>query len=239
MTKYDYNKQTWYNEDIEYLFDTEITEYDIVDAGFSLIKQFKLLPEEKIKELERIDKGVKRHIAVGKLQRDDKEFSKALTNKFAEVRKIFIDFNAINDSNLLAVKKDALFTLCKCDRTKFGLVEFVPKHVYTSYIRFPNIQNLELYYSGDGIDVKGMSDQAVNKHRIYMLEFLREYIGKMEIHDTRIKRFLMNFVDSYKAGELEEPYYLEFNGSSRNMDAMFNLQNVLIPLIQITLREGG
>lgn len=236
--KYDYNKDVWYNEDIEYLFDADIQEMDLRDAGFSLIKQFKLLPDEKIQELEGIEKGIKRHIAIGKLQRDDKAFSRALSSRFAEVRHLFIDLNKLNDSDILAVKKDAIFTLKKCEKLKFGLVEFVPKHTYTSYIRFPNIQNIELFYNpGDDIEVKGMSDGVVNRHRIYMLHFIREYIKLMEVKDPSVKRRLISFIADYKSGELDETFYLEFNGFSRDINPIFNLQNVLVPLIEITMKE--
>ena len=49
---YNPSKTTWFNPDIEYLFNNEIIEYDMKDAGFNIIKQFKLLPDIKIKELE-------------------------------------------------------------------------------------------------------------------------------------------------------------------------------------------
>ena len=37
---YEPSKTTWLNPNIEYLFDYDIREYDIQDAGFNLIKQF-------------------------------------------------------------------------------------------------------------------------------------------------------------------------------------------------------
>ena len=61
---YNPSKSTWLNPNIEYLFNDDIIEYDIHDAGFSLIQQYQLLPPEKIKELERIPKGIQRHIQV-------------------------------------------------------------------------------------------------------------------------------------------------------------------------------
>ena len=234
---YNPEKTTWLNPNIEYLFNDEIIEYDMRDAGFSLIKQFKLLPPEKIRELERLDKGLERHYKVGMIQRDDKEFSKALSNKFAEVRAIFIQYNKLSDSHIVSVKKDAFFTTAECSRLKFGQVEFAVKHRYTSYIRFPNIQNIEIYYSSTGVDIKGMSENSVNKHRLYMIEFLRNVIEMLETHNSRIKRYLNEFIDEYKSGALEEPFYLEFNNNSSNINPLFNYQNVIVPIVQITLGE--
>lgn len=234
---YDPQKTTWMNPNIEYLFNSEIIEYDIKDAGFNLIKQYKLLPAEKIQELEKLGKGFERHKQVGILQRNNQEFSTALLSKFAEIRNIFINMNNIDDNDIISVKKDALFIVGHVEKTKFGIIEFDKKHVYSSYIRFPNVQNLEIYYSNMGLDVKGMSENAMNRHRIYMLDFLYKTLGMIEIHSTRVKRNIMKFIEEYKCGQLEEGYYLEFNNMSREINPIFNYRNILVPLVQIILKE--
>lgn len=234
---YDPQKTTWYNPNIEYIFNTEIIEYDIRDAGFSIIKEFKLLPDEKIRELERLPKGFERHVAVGKLQRDDKDFSKALTSKFAEARRALITTNNLTDADIISVKKDAIFVIGTVNRTKFGVVEFAMKNTYSSYIRFPDVNNLEIYYHDNDFDIKGMSDDSVNKHRLWMLEFLRKVIPMIENKDIRIKRCMMNFLDEYKSLSLDDEYYLEFNNLSAKTNPMFNYQKIIIPLMQIIARE--
>ncbi len=225
------------NPNIQYLFNEEIIEHDMRDAGFSLIKQYKLLPPEKIRELEALGKGDARHIAVGKLQGTDREFSKALSDKFAEMREIFIRMNELTDDRIVSVKKDAIYTIGQCKRLKFGGVVFAQKNTYTSYIRFDSIQNLEIYYSDEKVDVKGMGDQAVNRHRLYMLEFLQEMIKMIERKDRKAKRVMMKFVDEYKAHVLDEGYYLGFNNLSRAVNPLFNYQNIIVPLVQIITRE--
>lgn len=234
---YNPSKSTWLNPNIDYLFDEEIIEYDMRDAGFSLIKQFKLLPPGKIRELEQLGKGEARHIAIGMLERDDKELSKALSSKFAEVRGIFISMNGITDDQIISVKKDAIYTIGQCKRLRFGLVQFAAKNTYSSYLRFPNIQNLEIYYSSEATDVKGMGDTATNRHRLYMLNFLRTMISLIEHKDRGCKRRIMKFIEEYKAHELDEGYYLEFNNLSRAINPSFNYLNVIIPLVQIINRE--
>lgn len=231
------SKSTWLNPNIEYLFNDDIIEYDIYDAGFSLIQQYQLLPPEKIKELERIPKGIQRHIQVGVLQRDDKEFSKRLTEKFTEVRALFMMMNQLKDDSIISVKKDAIYTIGKVKRTTFGKVKFMEKNHYSSYIRFPDITNLELYYGENGIDVKGMGDAAVNRHRLYMLEFLRKTIKSIEEQDSSVKRKFMRFFNQYKFDELDEEFYIEFNNVSRDQNKLFNYANLLIPLLKIIMRE--
>ena len=234
---YNPSKSTWLNPNIEYLFNDDIIEYDIHDAGFSLIQQYQLLPPEKIKELERIPKGIQRHIQVGVLQRDDKEFSKRLTDKFTEVRALFMMMNQLKDDSIISVKKDAIYTIGKVKRTTFGKVKFMEKNHYSSYIRFPDITNLELYYGENGIDVKGMGDAAVNRHRLYMLEFLRKTIKSIEEQDSSVKRKFMRFFNQYKFDELDEEFYIEFNNVSRDQNKLFNYANLLIPLLKIIMRE--
>lgn len=234
---YNPSKSTWMNPNIEYLFNSEIIEYDIQDAGFSLVKQFKLLSDEKIRELANIDKGFERHRAIGILQRDDKEFSRKLTEKFAEVRTIFISTNNLTDNDIISVKKDAIYTIGQCKRLVFGKVNFVAKNRYTSYIRFHSIQNLEIYYSSEGIDVKGIGESAIKRHRLYMMEFIRTMISMIEGNTPRAKRYLAKFIREYKSNELDDAYYLEFNNVSRELNPLHNFKNIIVPFVSIVLRE--
>lgn len=237
MSAYTPSKQTWLNPNIEYTFNQEIVEYDMQDAGFSLIKQYHLLPDSEIARLASLPKGFERHKEVGILQRDNKEFSKALADKFAEVRAIFIGTNYITDNDIISVKKDAIFTIGNRSRLRFGAVHFVPKNRYTSYIRLREIQNLELYYSSEGIDIKGMGEAAVNRHRLFLVEFLRKVISYIESQNPYVKKHLMRFISEYKSMTLPEEFYVEFNNLSRDINPVFNYQNLLIPLVQIVQKE--
>lgn len=233
---YDPSKSTWLNPNIEYLFDNEIIEYDIRDAGFTIIKYYRLLSPSKIKELELLEK-MERHRTVGKLQGADKGFSKALMNKFAEVRSVFISANNLSDDNIISVKKDAIFTIGKCNRIKFGKIEFVPKNEYTSYIRFVNNMNIEIYYNSGIMDVKGIGNSVLNRHRFYILEFIKHVIHHLETKDVSIKRYMKKFIDDYKNMKLDEEYYLEFNNLSRDLNPLYNFQKLIIPFIHIIMKE--
>lgn len=234
---YNPSKSTWMNPNIEYLFNEEIIEHDMRDAGFSLVKQYKLLPPETIHELDALGKGDARHIEIGKLQGKDRAFSKALTDKFAEIREVFIRTNGLTDDRIVSVKKDAIYTIGEVKRLRFGGIQFAQKNTYSSYIRFPNIQNLEIYYSDNKIDIKGMSDVSVNRHRLYMFQFLQEMINLIERKDRSVKRKMIRFIDQYKLHQLDEGYYLEFNNMSREINPQFNFLNIIVPLVQIITRE--
>lgn len=234
---YNPSKQVWLNPNIQYLFDNEIIEYDMQDAGFSLIKQFKLLPDEKIAELTKLGKGLTRHITIGKLQGEDPIFSKSLSEKFEFLRKLFITSNNLSDNEILAVKKDAIFAIGTCSKIKFGTIQFIPKNTYSSYIRFPDINNLEIYYNKDQIDVKGISDSVINRHRLFMLDFMRTIIPMIESKDIKARRYLNDFIMDYKQHNLDDGYYLEFNNKSRDMNPLFNYREIIIKFLQIVIKE--
>ena len=235
--RYKSTMSTYLNPDIEYLFNVDLMEYDCQDAGFSIIKQFNLLDDSTIRQLEGMDK-MERHIQVGKLQGSDKEFSKRFMNKFAEVRNLFITMNDLTDNDIISVKRDAIFTTKECKRTNFGKVKFRIKNQYSSYLRFPENRNLEIYYADDKIDIKGMGDMAIDRHRIYLIEFIRTLINYIEEQNASAgHRFFMNFIKKYKSSELEEEYYIEFNNVSRKIDPMFNFKELLIPLAEIMMKE--
>lgn len=237
MSGYNPSKQTWLNPNIEYIFNQEIIEYDMRDAGYSIIKEFKLLPDAEIQRLGTLPKGLERNKAVGILQRDNREFNRAFLDKFTEMRRIFIEINKITDDDIISVKKDAIFTIGARRRTRFGQIQFVPKNHYTSYVRLADIQNMELYYSSEELEIKGMGDVAYNRHRLFMIEFLKKLFGYLESKNPYVRRYMMRFIDDYKSMALSEEFYIEFNNLSRDQNPVFNYQHLIIPFVQIIQRE--
>ena len=61
------------NENDPFLFNTEIIEYDMKDAGFSLIKEYKLLDKKTIDRIEKLEKK-RRHITIGKMDKIEQTF---------------------------------------------------------------------------------------------------------------------------------------------------------------------
>ena len=49
-----YERHNYTNKDIDFIISTEIIEYDMVSAGLNICKEFKLLPEHEIRELEEL-----------------------------------------------------------------------------------------------------------------------------------------------------------------------------------------
>ena len=132
-------------ESISYIKNTRITEYDLKSAGFNIIREYKLVNEETKKILESLPKQ-ERTIEIGKLMKQNPQLNIELTKKFADVRKLFVIENNIQEEDVLSVKKDAIFIINRTlSKLKFGkYLEFQPKNIYTSYLY---INGMEFYYS--------------------------------------------------------------------------------------------
>ena len=135
-----YKKDLYTREDIDYLINKHITEYDIKSANISIARYYNLLPKETIDHLSTLNKQ-DRVIQVGKIQRDDKIFNEELNNGFEYMRRNLFLFNDIEDDDVLSVKKDAVFIIDKILLyTKFDELEFAQKNSYTSYHKFGKIR---------------------------------------------------------------------------------------------------
>lgn len=246
-----WERDTFLNKNIFYLFNKVITEYDMSDAGFSLIQEFKLLDEKTIRKLKEFSKDDRKK-KIGIIQRDNDKLKEDLKNGFAVARKMFFKYNDLKDEDIITIKKDAIITteLCRC--TKIGeYINFRPKHTYSSYILLkptynaPSGKELEIYYSPYDFAVKGIGDNKLELHEDYMIKFLKMYFMKMETADNKtVIEFTRRFIDRYKRKELDMGYYRNFSTMSNytlidddleNIDISYNLFNVLLKLIKIPL----
>jgi hypothetical protein len=242
---------------------SNIVEWDMKRAGLNLVKEYNLLPEDTIKELEKLPKS-ECDIKIGKLQIKDKEFSKALEQKFTDVMKTFMEVNDIDDEfDVLAIKKDACFIINKKVRvSEFGkYIKFVPKNTYHAYVY---LKPYEMYFKRDGdIDIKGLSsDKKTRNHIIELhkdgilnfIEYVIELAETSNMDSQKISKFLHEFVEMYKKKELEFDYYREFNIESRfryqlygsevmadyidesmleKTNIEYNYKNIVLPLINL------
>ena len=248
-----YKSDIFINENIFYLFNKSIYEFDMKTAGYNLSRAYKLLPDDKLEELGRLKKE-RRTIEIGKLQRDNKEYKERLIKAFEEARRMFFEANDLQADEIISIKKDAIFTTRYCEFQQFlDYIEFRPKNEYSSYIRLN--KKIELYYSQDKLDIKGLNDESIQYHQDYMIHFIKLFFHKMETEDTStILGFMRRFIDRYKRRELPVGYYRRFDRDPRfdtyddtvkfyeywedqkdELDITFNYIEVLIKLIKIPL----
>lgn len=208
-----YERHNYLNKNIEYLINTEIIEYDIKSAGYNIIRHYKLMENDDISKMEKMNKK-RRQIFIGKKIRKDKKLSKRISECFVDIRKQFFDENKLTDTDILSIKKDAIYTLRRCRVLKFGDVEFVDKNIYTSYYY---LNKKEFYYNSftETLDVKGISDEMLEYHREFILDFLSKLFKAFEISDQKyIIRVLRDFMFHYKNKDLPVGYYRELNADS-------------------------
>lgn len=251
------------NEYRSFEVNSSIIEWDMKRAGLSLVKEFSLLPDLKIRELEVLSKK-DCDVAIGNLQIKDHIFSKNLELKFTEVMNLFLKENNIDkDYDCTSIKKDACFVINKSIKhDTFGnFIRFVPKNEYHAYIY---IKPLEFYFKRNGeIDLKGLvSDKRIRNqflevHKDGMINFLYyvvELAEKTNMDKKKMYQMLHQFVSMYKCKELDFDYYREFNLESRfryqflggeimadNIDSDmlekvnidYNYMHIILPLINL------
>lgn len=211
-----YKRSLYLNDNLQYIFSSEIIEYDMQSAGFNLTKYFKLLPEDKIEHLSRLPKK-ERQIQEGLYQKENKVYKQKLAEKFIEARRMFFEANNIQDDQVLSIKKDAIIMLRRCDKTTFGNIVFAEKNVYSSYLY---LNKVEFYFNRHTVDIKGIDDDKLVEHRNFMIAFLHRFTEMMEVSaEKHTISFVKNFMMAYKERELPIGYYRELNSS-----AMFRLK---------------
>ena len=100
------------NDNMCLLTNAAIVEYDMQDAGFSIIKENKLLNPAVISQLEQVPKAV-RTIQIGQLQNTDNEFKSAMSELFVYYIERFVEENQLDENNVLRITKDSVMTVNK------------------------------------------------------------------------------------------------------------------------------
>lgn len=235
---------------------SSITEFDIKSANTSLMRKYSLASDEVIQRLEKLPKE-KREVAVGLMCQKDKVLSKRLTEAFDDIVNEFIVTNDLDDTDILTIKKDAIFVIRPRNiQQKFGPVFFAEKNHYTDFIQ---ISNFEFYLNDDVIHVKGLQKSA-EKHTngiLYLIKDIVSICNKTAMNMKIINTYLADLCISYKLKNLDFEMYREFNQDSmfsvfidgerylmdtidetymEDLDIRYNYTNIILPLVRTLLR---
>ena len=201
------------NHNIVFEVNSEIIEYDISSANISVCREFNLLPTNIIDRIASLDKK-ERVVAIGKMMRKDREFSKALENGFNTAVKRFIQNNGLLESDIIAIRKDAVFVLNKAiqNSTVGTHINFAKKNIYHAFIR---LKPYEIFFKRDGsIDMKGKDDKKIAYHMNGMLNIMKRLIDTCEMYGKSksvINTFMKSVVDDYKELRLPIDTYRNFS----------------------------
>ena len=252
-----YNRTYFINKDIKCIFGDKIVEYDLREAGFSCIKRYKLLPDSVIEKLNKLSKSG-RHIAIGKMEIENKELAKNIKECICTSRKNLFEFNNISENKVLSIKNDAVYIIGDTlTNLIFDGLEFRNKREYFAYLY---LNKNEFYICDDIVDVKGIKDVLTIQHQDYMLDLMREFSNRMIYSDRNQQlEFIKDVAYMYRNYELDTRYYRElnvsslfrpkldinilstelgyefYNGDPRELDITYNYMNYLIPLYRLLI----
>jgi len=189
-----------------------LREYDIIDAGFSIIKENKLLKFSEIEKIDRMEKNEK-NIYIGKLMKIDKNLVISMMSNLEKLRKIFVKKNRIEDSEILYIKRDSICTINKkCSFLDINKnCRFKEKNKFTSFLY---LNKIEFYYSSydDILTVKGINDKVIESHEKYFINDILSFIKIGEVSNIdsirlKMKEYRSNYLDL----KLDINTYREFN----------------------------
>lgn len=215
-----------YTLNIPYLISRYIREYDISKANINILLYYNYIDKDMYNLLYNMEK-IDREVYVGKMIRLYPEAQDIISNGILEMRKLFIETNNIQESDILSIKNDAIYVIDKiAHTTKFGNVEFRSSNIYTSYIK---LLKYEVYYCRDiinnieCIDVKGINDDTLIYHQNYMLSFICEVLNGLESGNLKdLFSYFDIFFNNYINNKLDLGYYREFNPQSRFITKQIN-----------------
>ena len=220
MSRNLWNKPQYYSN-LEYIVDGLIREFDISKANISVLRDANVLSEEQYQYYLKCPRQ-ERQVSIGKLQGSNPEISNILKSGILNAKKIFMESNLIDDSDILYIRNDAIAIIGnKVIRNLLisDHVCFRQSAVYTSFYKYDHIYYYYFYdqvSKSEKLDVKGLGGIGTELHKKYMLDFLCELFYCIQIDgiEEAIK-LIQNFYNNYTAKELPIDYYRELNPLSR------------------------
>lgn len=215
-----YMKDQYLNTDIPFIISNMIREYDMRSAGLNILYWKNAVSDKDYNYLISLDKK-DRNIRLGLMIRDNPKLANVLKEGFEEIRHEFFLLNDLYNEDILSIKKDAIFIIGKRPTNLLiNGIEFVNKNTYTSYYY---LNKLEFYYyiREDKLDIKGISDNTVEQHSKYLVDFLIKIFRLAERANYKvIRKKIREFSNDYKKFKLDTEYYREFNH-----DSLFKIYN--------------
>jgi hypothetical protein len=203
-------KTQYEDRDIRVLRGVTIREYDMVEAGWSVVKALSLAPEAHVR-LSVLPKH-ERNVVIGRLEGEDPALSRALQNGLRQARLDFGEANGIEDHRILAVRRDAIFVIGEpCRTTTVGNYVWKQKSRYSSFYRLNKVEFLYSAWS-DTLDIKGLGDEIREVHGPWMLDQLKRVIRSSERSSPKdLLRLLRKWRSDYVTRVLPVQHYREMS----------------------------
>ncbi len=193
-----------------------IYEYDIKAANLTMLAGSGEIKQSDIDKLSKMPKQL-REEAIGKMIRRDKSIYKIISKGIYSARHRLFMLNSIQDSDVVAIKNDAVFIAGKpLTKTSFNGIEFKVKNQYSMFIC---IDKTEFYYSrrSNTLHIKGVSDSVLDTedHQNGMVRFFTDVFNLVSLdRKDALRKMLIKFNHDYKNMKLPHEYYRELNSDN-------------------------
>ncbi len=226
-----YKKDNYTNQNINYIKNNLVTEYDISSAGLSILTDLNYFSNDDYNYLMSIDK-LERNIIIGKELKKNTNMNVALMDGFAQVRATFFNNNGIQDHEILSIKKDAIFLINRdigIDGQISDHVKFNKKNTYNAYI---NIGRKEHYLDieHNRLIVKKYPELVKERHKDYLFALLKDllFLDSQNNKDEIYKKIAM-FKYKFITYRLDKEYYRSIKTGNYEV----RLNNTLIEMDDI------
>lgn len=194
---------------------TIITEYDISKANISVLLDRKIISKDLYDYLYRLPK-IDREIYIGnKIRTEGKSVYNEIKAGIINAKMNLFKFNNIQNNEIIRIANDAVYVMrnLPLQYTKFGIVEFKTKNVYSTFIRIGGLSILFGSLMGDiNIDIIGLGKEQNALHLDYMITFLGNLLYLVENSTIeQVMDFYLNFYNQYIKRKLNIGFYREFN----------------------------
>lgn len=222
-------KLMWFNPNIQFMFHSNIVEYDMKAMSVSISEKYGLLDDETIRVLKLLPKD-QRTKRVGLLQREDKDYSNRLISCELETRRKFLEINGLDEKSVLSLHSDAcIFNSKKKIINNIEGIEFKHANTWTAYMIYKGI---EMFYVDGVITYKGIPKEMLNQHTLGINKYLCNVFDKIENYNPEIIDFLSKFQSKYLQDKLPDFYYIPFgrNGEYKmgNLGLLSFVTNVVL-----------
>lgn len=204
---------------IDYIKSSTIIEYDISKSNISMLYSKNMIDKNLYNYLYRLPKQDRENY-VGNLIRFDKtnKLYEGISSGVIEAKKNLFMANNILNKEVVRIANDAVFVKrsVPLKYTKFGLIEFIPKNKYSSFIK---LGDLYIFFGSSmddlNIDIINLGKNQTVLHSDYMITFIANilYLAENNSVDAVISYF-NEFYQRYLNRELPIGYYREFNSNS-------------------------
>lgn len=205
-----YIKHNYLNKDIEFINNSSIIEYDMKNAGLSIIYHNGIISKKDYDYLMGLDK-LERNIVIGKYLIKHSDVNQFIMDEFINIRKNFFDINNIKFEEVLSIKKDSITLINRFPNNLIidNFYEFRVKGTYKSYI---NINNKEHYLDSNNniLITKGYSEETKKIQNKYLFNFIKNCLKYKLVNDNdQLFQYCIIFKNDFLMFNLEKEYYLD------------------------------